>query len=95
MNANATKDRKHRISIASICANAKYDDDKMNPFMSDRSEYEWFVIPEIPSYAWLPQSSTYLAQGENYTGPLISFVIRIHRHIRITYKWNLSFSVNY
>ena len=29
--------------------------------------------------------------GGNYTGPLISFIIRIH-HIHITYKWNLSFT---
>ena len=32
--------------------------------------------------------------GENYTGPLISFVSHIRRHIRITDKWNLSFSCN-
>ena len=29
--------------------------------------------------------------GGNYTGPLISFIIHIRRHIHITYKWNLSF----
>ena len=65
--------------------NAKYDDDKMNPFMSDQTECEWFVGPEISSYTGPPQSSTCLTQGgKNYTGPLISFVICI------TYKWNLS-----
>ena len=30
--------------------------------------------------------------GEKYTGPLISFNVRIRRHIRITHKWNLSFT---
>ena len=39
------KNQKHRS--ASICVNAKYDGDKMNPFMSDRSECDWFVGPEI------------------------------------------------
>ena len=29
---------------------------------------------------------------ETYTGPLISFIICIRRCIRITHKWNLSFS---
>ena len=70
--------------------NAKYDDDKMNPFMSNRSECECFVGPEIPSYT-LPLPRT----RENYTGPLISFVIRIRCHIRITDKFNLSFKLRF
>ena len=32
-------------------SNVKYDDDKMNPFMSDQCECECFVRLEIPSYA--------------------------------------------
>ena len=30
--------------------------------------------------------------GDNYTDPLISFIIRISHQIRITHKWNLSLS---
>ena len=70
--------------------NVKYDDDKMNPFMSDWSECKWFVRPEIPSYTGPPQSGTCLTQGETTL-----FVIRIHRHIHITYKWNLSLTVEH
>ena len=33
--------------------------------------------------------------GEKYTGLLIPFVIRIHHHIHITDKWNLSFSLKF
>ena len=33
-----------------------------------------------------------LCAGDDYTGPLISYVIRICRHIRIMHKWNLSFN---
>ena len=71
MNVNATKNLKHRISIASICANvnAKYDNDKMNPFMSDRSECKWFVGPDIHANIGLPQSSTHLTQGETTLVP--------------------------
>ena len=73
--------------------NAKYDDDKMIPFMSDRCECELFVELVIPSYTVSLQSSTCIALGANYTGPLISFVIHIRHHIHITYTWNLSLSV--
>ena len=71
-------------NIENICANAMYGDDKMNPFMSDQSEWEWFVGLEIPSYTaaaeWhMPRTV------ENYTGPLISFIIRIHYHIHSHY----------
>ena len=31
--------------------------------------------------------------GENCTGPLISFVIHIYHHIRVTDKWNLSLTL--
>ena len=67
--------------------NAKYDDDKMNPFMSDWCKCEWFVGPKIPSYACMA------AAGEKYTGPLILFVIHTRCQIRITDKWNLSFKL--
>ena len=67
--------------------NAKYDDDKINPFMNDRCKCEWFIGPEIPSYAWLPHMPR---AGEKNTGPLISFIIHICCHIHIAYKWNLS-----
>ena len=32
--------------------------------------------------------------GEKHNGPQILFVIRIHRHIHITHKWNHSLRVN-
>ena len=49
--------------------NAKYDDEKMNPFMSDQTECEWFVGPEILSCTEPPQSSTRRAQGETTQVP--------------------------
>ena len=76
-----------------MCVNSKYDDNKMNPFMSDRCKCECFVRPEIPSYASPLQSSTCLPLGKNYSGPLISSVIHIRCHIRFMDKWNLSFKI--
>ena len=40
-----------------------------------------------------PGSHRVAQTGENYTGPLISFIIRIRRYIRIMEKWNLCFRV--
>ena len=69
--------------------NVKYDDDKMNPFTSDRSESECFARLEIPAYTGPPQRSIYLAQGEKLHGS--PNIIRHSRHIHITHKWNHSF----
>ena len=44
--------------------NVKYDNDKMNLLMSERSECECFVGPEIPLNTGPPQSSAHLAQGK-------------------------------
>ena len=60
---------------------------------SDRYEFKCFGRPEIPSYTGPPQNSTCLAQETNYTGPLISFVIRFHFHICITHKLSLTLTL--
>ena len=54
------------------------------------SQCKCFVGPKFPSYTRPSQSSTHLAQGENYTSPQISLTIPIRHHIRITRKWNLN-----
>ena len=61
---------------------------------SNQSECECFIGWEINSHTEIPQSSAHSADKKNYTGPSsFSFRNCIRIHIRITYKWNLSFKV--
>ena len=65
----ATMQRHKHLVFSTNFINPNWHPCKMNPFMSDRCECEWFVGPEIPSCPWLLQSSTHLAQGESTLVP--------------------------
>ena len=93
-NANMTKNRKHRISIGVLPFVRKW--------MRSTTATKWilFVAISLNANGLSDRKSLHmhgatewhaLHEGENYTGPWQSFVIHIRRHIRILYKWNVSF----
>ena len=96
--ANATKNQKHRISIRVLPFVRMWMWMRMWSTTMTKWIPLWAISPNANGLSDWKSLHTqgrcrvaHASQGENYTGPLISFVIRIRHHIRIMYKWNLSF----